>query len=174
MKIKLFLILFLIICNLSKANDNYINSNYILNDTSVIHQIIFSRSGNPVSDYNELLEKKLYTFIINENGNVLLKWIDRCPPSKNNSVICSYSGTVSKKQFYTLTNKLKQIKFTELKELYVPLKEYQHMTSDRYIITHSNGVKKVIIDQNYDIDGLKEFREMLVNLKKEIKWLPVK
>jgi len=174
MKIKLYLILFLIICNLSKANHNYINSKYILKDTTVIHQIIFSRSGNPGSDYKELLEKNLYTFIIDENGNVLLKWIDRCPPSKNNSVICSYSGTVSKKQYYNLTNKLKQIKFTELKELYVPLKEYEHTTSDSYIITHNNGIKKVIIDQNYDIDGLKEFREMLIKLKKEIKWVPVK
>lgn len=72
MKIKLFLILFLILCNLSKANQNYINSKYILKDTTVIHQIIFSRSGNPGWDVQEELEKNIYTIIIEENGMVLL------------------------------------------------------------------------------------------------------
>jgi hypothetical protein len=103
---------------------------------------------------------------------VLLKWNGKCPTSKNNSVICSYFGLITKKQYYNLTNKLKQIKFNELQELYVPLSGYEHVPSDCYMIMYNNGIKKVIIDQNNEIDGLKEFREMLIKLKKEIKWVP--
>jgi hypothetical protein len=94
---KKLLILLLISCNLCKANHNY-----ILNDTAVIHQIIFSRNGNPGYDYKDLLEKELYTIIIEENGDVTLKWNGKCPTSKNNTVICSYSGTITKKQFSIL------------------------------------------------------------------------
>ena len=165
---KKLLILFLISCNLCKANYNY-----ILKDTTAIHQISFSRGGNPGYDYKDLLEKELYTIIIEENGDVTLKWNGKCPTSKNNTVICSYSGIITKNQFSNLTKKLKQIKYTELKELYVPLVEYEHITSDNYTITYNNGLQKKITDQNHDIDGLKEFREMLIKLKKEIKWAPV-
>ena len=49
---KKLLILFLISCNLCKANHNY-----ILKDTTVIHQISFSRGGNPGYDYNEPIFK---------------------------------------------------------------------------------------------------------------------
>ncbi len=174
MKKKSLLIVLLIICNLCKAKHINFNSNCIFNDSTVIHQISFSRSGNPGNDYKDLLEKEQYTIIIEENGDVILKWNGKCPPSKNNTVICSYSGTIKKNQFSKLTNKLKKIKYTELQKLYVPLKEYEHVTSDIYIITYNNGVKKKIIDQNFEIDGLKEFREILIKLKKEIKWTPVK
>lgn len=166
---KKLLILFLINCNLCKANHNY-----ILKDTTVIHQISFSRGGNPGYDYKDLLEKELYTIIIEENGDVTLKWNGKCPTSKNNTVTCSYSGIITKNKFSNLTKKLKQIKYTELKELYVPLVEYEHITSDNYTITYNNGLQKKITDQIYNVDGLKEFREMLIKLKKEIKWMPTK
>jgi len=166
---KKLLILFLIICNICKANQNY-----TLKDTTVIHQISFSKGGNPGYDYKDLLEKELYTVIIEENGDVILKWNGKCPTSNNNTVICSYSGIITKNQFSNLTKKLKQIIYTELKELYVPLVEYEHTTSDSYIITYNNGLQKKVTDQNHDIDGLKEFREMLIKLKKEIKWVPAK
>lgn len=166
---KKLLILFLISCNLCKANHNY-----ILKDTTAIHQISFSRGGNPGYDYKDLLEKELYTIIIEENGDVTLKWNGKCPTSKNNTVICSYSGIITKNQFSNLTKKLKQIKYTELKELYVPLVEYEHITSDSYTISYNNGLQKKITDQNHDIDGLKEFKEMLIKLKKEIRWMPAK
>ena len=52
---KKLLFLFLIFCNLCKANHNY-----ILKDTTVIHQISFSRGGNPGYDLQkEELEKRL-------------------------------------------------------------------------------------------------------------------
>lgn len=165
---KKLLFLFLISCNLCKANHNF-----TLKDTTVIHQISFSRNGNPSDGFRELLENPRYIFIIEENGDVLLKWNGRCPPSKNNSILCSYTGTITKKQFYTITKKLKQINFTELKELYAPMKEYEHITSDYYIITYNNGIKKKIEDQIYDVAGLKEFRELLIKVKKEIKWEPI-
>lgn len=175
MKKYLLLILLSTYSNLSKSNNYIFDGFSLLKDTNLIHQIKFQTGrilGNNYS--NQLPENDNYNLTIDESGKTLLEWVGKCPQSKNNSIICSYSGIITKKQFYSLTNKLKQIKFTELKELYVPLKEYEHTTSDSYIITHSNGIKKVIIDQNYDIDGLKELREMLINLKKEIKWLPVK
>ena len=52
---KKLLFLFLIICNICKANHNY-----TLKDTTVIHQISFSKSGNPAYDYSrEELDKQI-------------------------------------------------------------------------------------------------------------------
>ena len=169
MKIKLYLILFLIICNLTKANHNYINSKHILKDTTVIHQIIFSRSGNPGWDSKEELDKKLFTIFFEENGKVLLH-----VAGKNfnpfDHIIVSYNGKISKKKFKILSSKLKEIKFIALNNEY--LTDYEDVGGDSYIITYNQNKRKKILDENYNIDGLKEFREMLIKLKKEIKWVP--
>jgi hypothetical protein len=168
MKIKLFLILFLIICNLSKANHNYINSKYILKDTTVIHQIIFSRSGNPGWDSEEELDKRLFTIVFEENGKVLLH-----VAGKNfnpfDHIIVSYNGKISKKRFKILSNKLKEIKFIALNNEY--LTDYEDVGGDSYIITYNQNKRKKILDENFEIDGLKDFREILIKLKKEIKWV---
>jgi hypothetical protein len=42
------------------------------------------------------------------------------------------------------------------------------------MITYNYDVKKVIIDQNYEIKELRELSKMLIKLKKEIKWVPNK
>lgn len=170
---KIILLAIILNISLNGFSQKIISAENPLKDTTVIHQISFSRNGNPGYDYKDLLEKELYTIIIEENG-VTLKWNGKCPTSKNNTVICSYSGIITKNQFSNLSKKLKQIKYTELKELYVPLVEYEHTTSDCYFITYNNGLQKKITDQNHDIGGLKEFRVMLIKLKKEIKWAPAK
>ena len=171
MNIKLFLILFLITCNLSKANHNYISSKYILKDTTVIHQIIFSRGGNPGYDLQrEELEKNIYTIIFEEKGKVQLH-VKGKKYSSRDHIFVSYSGKIKRRDFKRLSNKLKEIKFTELLNIYKPLIEYEHTVSDDFIIKYNNGKQKEIIDQSYDIDGLKDFREMLIKLKKEIKWV---
>ena len=165
---KKLLILFLIICNICKANHNY-----TLKDTTVIHQISFSKGGNPAYDYSrEELDKQRFNIIFEENGNVLL-YVERNKIKITDHVFVSYSGKISKRKFTNLTKKLKQINFTELKVLYVLPIEYEHTTSDSYIITYNNGIKKKIEDRIYDVEGLKEFRELLIKLKKEIKWVPV-
>lgn len=173
MKIKLFLILFLIICNLSKANHNYINSKYILKDTTVIHQIKF-RTGRTLGyNYsNQLPENDNYIMTIEESGKTLLEWVGKCPQSINNSIICSYSGIITKSQFKKLSNKLKEIKFIELLNIYKPFIEYEHTVSEDFMITYNYDIKKVIIDQNFEIKELRELSKMLKNLKKEIKWVP--
>jgi hypothetical protein len=165
---KKLLILFLISCNLCKANHNY-----ILKDTTVIHQISFSRGGNPGYDYSrEDLDKQIFNIIFEEDGKVILH-VQGKNFKISDHITVSYNGKINKRKFYILTKKLKQIKYTQLKELYVPLVEWEHITSDNYTITYNNGLQKKVTDQIYDVDGLKEFREMLIKLKKEIKWVPV-
>jgi hypothetical protein len=165
---KKLLFLFLIICNICKANHNY-----TLKDTTVIHQISFYRNGNPAYDYSrEELDKQRFNIIFEENGNVLL-YVERNKIMITDHVFVSYTGKISRRKFTNLTKKLKQINFTELKELYILPIEFEHTTSDSYIITYNNGIKKKIEDRIYDVDGLKEFRELLIKLKKEIKWVPV-
>ena len=66
---------------------------------------------------------------------------------------------------------MNEIKFTKLLNIYEPLASYSHIVSDVFIITYNNGKIKKIIDENYDIEDLNEFREMLIKLKKEIKWV---
>ena len=59
---KKLLFLFLIICNICKANHNF-----TLKDTTVIHQISFSKSGNPAYDYSrEELDKQRFNIIFEE------------------------------------------------------------------------------------------------------------
>jgi hypothetical protein len=175
MKNKLLLFLFFIICNISKANNYYIKSKYILKDTSVIHQIKFQTGRILGKNYsNQLPENDNYNLTIDESGKTLLEWVGKCPQSLNNSIICSYSGIITKKQFKKLSNKLKKIKFTELLNIYKPLIEYEHTGSEAFMITYNYDVKKVIIDQNYEIKELRELSKMLIKLKKEIKWVPKK
>jgi hypothetical protein len=175
MKKYLLLILLLKYSNLSKSNNYIFEGVSSLKDTNLIHQIKFRTgwfSGNNYS--NQLPENDNFFMTIDESGKTLLEWIGKCPQSKNNSIICSYSGILTKKQFKKLSNKLNKIKFTELLNIYKPLKEYEHTVSDDYIITYNHDIKKVIIDQNFEIKELRELSKMLIKLKKEIKWVPNK
>ena len=175
MKKYLLLILLLTYSNLSKSNNYIFDGFSLLKDTNLIHQIKFQTGrilGNNYS--NQLPENDNYNLTIDESGKTLLEWIGKCPQSLNNSIICSYSGIITKKQFKKLSNKLNKIKFTELLNIYKPLIEYEHTVSDDFMITYNYDVKKVIIDQNYEIKELRELSKMLIKLKKEIKWVPNK
>jgi hypothetical protein len=175
MKKYLILILLLTYSNLSKSN-NYIFEGFsLLKDTNLIHQIKFQTGrilGNNYS--NQLPENDNYNLTIDESGKTLLEWVGKCPQSINNIIICSYSGIITKTQFKKLSNKLNKIKFTELLNIYKPLIEYEHTGSEAFMITYNYDVKKVIIDQNYEIKELRELSKMLIKLKKEIKWVPKK
>ena len=173
MKKYLLLILLLTYSNLSKSS-NYIFEGFSSSkDTNLIHQIKF-RTGRTLGyNYsNQLPENNNFFMTIDESGKTLLEWIGKCPQSKNNSIICSYSGIITNKQFKKISNKLKKINFTELLDIYKPLKEYEHTVSDDFIITYNYDIKKVIIDQNFETKELRELSKMLKNLKKEIKWVP--
>ncbi len=173
MKKYLLLILLLTYSNLSKSN-NYIFEGFISSkDTNQIHQIKFITGrilGNNYS--NQLPENDNYNLTIDESGKTLLEWIGKCPQSKNNSIICSYSGIITKKQFKKLSNKLNKIKFTELLNIYKPFIEYEHTESEYFIITYNYNIEKIIIDQNFEIKELRELSKMLIKLKKEILWVP--
>jgi uncharacterized protein YktB (UPF0637 family) len=65
-----------------------------------------------------------------------------------------------------------EINFIELNNEY--LTTYEDAGRDMYLISYDHNKQKKILDENFNIDGLKEFREMLIKLKKEIKWVPVK
>jgi hypothetical protein len=173
MKKYILLILLLIYSNLSKSN-NYIFEGFSSSkDTNQIHQIKFRTGrifGNNYS--NQLPENDNYIVTIEESGKTLLEWVGKCPQSLNNSIICSNSGIITKKQFKKLTNKLNSIKFTELFNIYKPLIEYEHTVSEDFIITYNYDIKKVIIDQNFEIKELRELSKMVIKLKKEIKWVP--
>ena len=173
MKKYLLLILLLTYSNLSKSN-NYIFEGFSsLKDTNLIHQIKF-RTGRTLGyNYsNQLPENDNYIMTIEESGKTLLEWVGKCPQSINNSIICSYSGIITKSQFKKLSNKLKEIKFIELLNIYKPFIEYEHTVSEDFMITYNYDIKKVIIDQNFEIKELRELSKMLKNLKKEIKWVP--
>jgi hypothetical protein len=170
-KITLLLMLIFSI-NIIYANKLYYTDDAI-KDSFAINEIQFSISGNPGWDISyDLLKKNLFSLTIKQDGTALLKWNGRCPQSRNNTLICSYAGSMSKKDFKKLSKKLNEINFTRFKD------EYREDIDDRganeYIITYNGNFQKKIIDENYNIDGLKEFREMLVKVKKGIKWVAIK
>jgi hypothetical protein len=165
------IVLILISFNISYANFKLDINKTELKDTFKINQINFSRGGNPLWDTGtQLIEKNQYTIIINRNGNAQLKWNGKCPMINTKSFICSYSGNITKSQFKMLSKKLNEINFTELKEEYV--KNIDDRGTESYIITYNNDKQKRIIDEDFEVDGLKELREMLIKLKNEIKWVP--
>jgi hypothetical protein len=169
---KNLLLLILVSINSYVSNANYFinNSKSIKTDTTIIHQIIFSRSGNPGWDKEELLEKNQFTIIFKENGEVQLKRNGKCPTSKNSTVICAYTGQIEIKEFERLSAKLKAIHFTDLKDAY--LENIDDGGSNNYLITYNQVKQKRIIDENFEIPGLKEFNKMLMELKKQIHWVP--
>lgn len=166
----LFLILILTFSNEISASYNNKSLKLPAIDTTRINQIILSISGNEGWDKRELLEKILFTIIFNENGNVQLKRNGKCPTSINKVVICSYSGKIELKEFEMLSSKLKEINFTDLKDEYI--ENIDDRGSENYLITYNQNKQKRISDENFEIPGLKEFNEIIMNLKKQIKWTP--
>ena len=167
---KIILLLILIFSvNLIYANKLF-NTNIAIKDTFEINEIQFSINGNPGCDISyDLLKKNFYILTLKQDGAAVLKWNGRCPQSRNNTLICSYVGLISTKVFKKLSKKLNEINFTRLKD------EYREGIDDRgadgYMITYNGNSQKYIIDENFNIDGLKEFREMVVKVKKGIKWV---
>jgi hypothetical protein len=85
-------------------------------------------------------------------------------------IILSYNGKISKRKFKKLSSKLKEFNFTKLNNEY--LTNWEDVGGDTYEITYNQNNQKKILDENFEIDGLREFKEMLIKLKKEIKWVP--
>ena len=98
MKKYLIIILLLTYSNLSKSS-NYIFVGFSSSkDTNLIHQIKFQTGRTLGYNYsNQLPENDNYIMTIEESGKTLLEWVDKCPQSLNNSIICSYSGIITKK-----------------------------------------------------------------------------
>lgn len=169
-----YILLFIIISTFSNtSNARYFRGDLKLTtkDTIIINEIIYSISGNEGWDKRELLEKNLFTIIFKENGNVQLKYNGKCPTSSNKDVICSYFGKIEIKEFEMITSKLKKINFTSLKDEYI--ENIDDRGSENYLITYNKDKQKRIRDENFEIPELQEFNEMLINLKKQIKWTPV-
>ncbi len=170
---KKHILLFILIFTLSNdSNASYYNKILKLTaiDTTKINQIILTISGNEGWDKRELLEKNLFTIIFNQNGDVQLKRNGKCPTSINKIVICSYTGKIEIKEFEMLSSKLKEINFNALKDEYI--ENIDDRGSENYLITYNQDKQKRISDENFEIPGLKEFNEIIMNLKKQIKWTP--
>lgn len=149
-----------------------------INDTLLkIQKIEFSYNSS-VFDIRPLLEMPSYLFIIESNGNAVLKWPRKCPPSRNNMLICSYAGKISKKEFKEISRYLLSVDFLNLKEKYlqepVPNSELsEHWGSAIFTIFYNDNYYKKVIDENLLMPELAKLREQIVILKEKIKWSPV-
>ena len=149
-----------------------------INDTLLkIQKIEFSYNSS-VFDMRPLLEMPSYLFIIESKGNAVLKWPRKCPSSRNNELICSYSGKISKKDFKEISRYLLSIDFLNLKEKYLQEPEpnselYDHWGSATFTIFYNDNYYKKIVDENLLMPQLAKLREQLVILKNKIKWTPV-
>jgi hypothetical protein len=149
-----------------------------INDTLLkIQKIEFSYNSS-VFDIRPLLEMPSYSLIIESNGNAVLKWPRKCPATRNNELICSYKGKISKKEFKKISRYLLSIDFLNLKEKYLQEPEpnselYDHWGSASFTIFYNDNYYKKIIDENLLMPQLAKLREQIVILKKKIKWTPV-
>jgi hypothetical protein len=174
MKKILFLMTFLICVNYNYANKFCVNYTDLINDTFNITQIRFSRGGMWQSDSRQLVENDYYTLTINKNKTANLTWLNGYPKNKDNVLIPSYSGKITKRQFRQLRKKIIEVGFINLESEYKPLNRIDHITADYFEITFNNQIKKTILDENLDLVGLNDIRDMLIQLKKEITWTPDK
>ena len=171
MKIK-SLILFVTLVSAFSAVGQSINSNRISIDKILMNYHLGWPTIVP------LLEMPYYRLIIESNGNVILKWPGNCPQSRNNYLICSYQGRISKKEFKQLSRYLFKINFLNLKEKYIqepgPNEEpYDDWGSVSFTIFYNDNFSKKIVDENLEMPQLVNLRNMIVDLKKKIKWMPV-
>ena len=172
----IFIILLSCIVFSSIANDNL--SIDKVEDTSIkIQKIEFSYYSGKF-DMRPLLEMPNYLFTIESKGNAVLKWPRKCPASRNNELICSYSGKISKKDFKEISRYLLSIDFLNLKEKYLQepepnLELYDHWGSATFTIFYNDNYYKKIVDENLLMPQLAKLREQLVILKNKIKWTPV-
>ena len=149
-----------------------------INDTLLKIQKIEFLYNSSVFDIKPLLEMPSYLLIIESNGNAVLKWPRKCPESRNNELICSYKGKISKKEFKKISRYLLSIDFLNLKEKYLQEPEpnselYDHWGSASFTIFYNDNYYKKIIDENLLMPQLAKLREQIVILKKKIKWTPV-
>lgn len=98
--------------------------------------------------------------------------------SRNNYLICSYEGSISKKEFKQLSRYLLKIDFLNLKEKYIqtpgPNEEpYDDLGSVSFTIFYNDNYSKTIVDENLEIPKLLVLRKKIVDLKKKIKWTPI-
>lgn len=148
------------------------------NNTRInINKILFSYYSG-LTTVAPLLEMPNYRLNIESNGNAILEWPGNCPKSINNYLICSYQGSVSKKEFKQLARYLLKIDFLNLKEKYIqelgPNEEpYEDWGDASFTIFYNNNYSKTVVDENLEIPQLVKLRKKLVKLKKKINWIPV-
>jgi len=148
------------------------------NNTRInINKILFSYYSG-LTTVAPLLEMPNYRLNIESNGNAILEWPGNCPKSINNYLICSYQGSVSKKEFKQLSRYLFKIDFLNSKEKYTqeaePYKEpYTDWGSVSFTIFYNDNFTKKIVDENLEIPQLVKLRKKIVDLKKKIKWMPI-
>jgi hypothetical protein len=139
------------------------------NETITINKIIYNISGNPFWDNNELLEKNQFTIIFKEGGEVELTRNDNYR-SKQKGVIYSYFGKIDKSEFEKLSRFLKKINFITLQNEYSD-EVWEDGGSKNYSIFYNESkIKEIRVEYNQEIKELRKFREMIMNLKKQIKW----
>ena len=171
MKIKNLILFVSLVVNFSAVGQSK-------NDTRInINQILFSYYSG-MTTVAPLLEMPYYRLIIESNGKAILKWPGNCPQSRNNYLICSYEGSISKKEFKQLSRYLLKIDFLNLKEKYIqtpgPNEEpYDDLGSVSFTIFYNDNYSKTIVDENLEIPKLLVLRKKIVDLKKKIKWTTI-
>ena len=140
-------------------------------DSITINKIIFNISGNPGWDNKELLEKNQFTIIFKEGGEVELTSNGTYPHrSKQKGVIYSYFGKIDKSEFEKLSRFLKKINFITLQNEYSD-EVWEDGGSRSYSIFYNQSkIKEIRVENIEEIKELRKFREMIMNLKKQIKW----
>jgi hypothetical protein len=117
-----------------------------------------------------------YRFIIESNGNAILKWPNSCPPSRNNILVCSFKGKVPPRKFSSLVRFINRIDFVHLNDVYsygLNEESIDDRGVERFEIQFNNNQYKTIEYERIDIKNLNKLREKMVKIKKSIKWEPV-
>lgn len=123
------------------------------------------------TDFKGILTGDLFRIEFSSNGHAKLS----CPVSSpkkvfGNSKICFYDGYVTTKEYDKLCKFLLRNDFLQMKDRYT--QDMDDVGCNIYVIQY-NGLKKTIIDENYNIKILKRLKKRIIKFRDKVKWTPV-
>lgn len=158
------LFLLILFNSIVKADSN-------IDSTITINGIEYFACIGGYTNFKGILTGNLFRIEFSSNGDVKLS----CPvsaPKKvfGNSKICFYNGHITTKKYDKLCKFILRNDFLQMNDRYT--QDMADVGCNIYVIQY-NGLKKTIIDENYNIIFLKRLKKRIIKFRDKIKWTPI-
>lgn len=132
-----------------------------------ISKIVYTIGIPPFGVFDDLKINESYKIIIDSNGIVELTWINKCP--NKDLMVCSYFGKITTNEFKKIKVFIIESGFMNLNKNY---KDEFSESSQSFNITFNKNIVKEVEDSTFEIVIFNNLKQMILDLKKYIKWVP--